>query len=95
MTTQQAKEVWQAALGELQLQLTRPSFETWLKDTVGLGHHDCEFIVGGQFITLKPSEEPYTFIIERVKASTLPGGTPGFPEPEEEPAQVEEMRPAA
>ena len=31
-----AQQVWQTALGQLQLQVTRPSYETWLKETVGL-----------------------------------------------------------
>ena len=30
------KEVWKAVLGELQLQLPRPTFETWLKQTEGV-----------------------------------------------------------
>ena len=31
-----SKEVWKAVLGELQLQLPRPTFETWLKQTEGV-----------------------------------------------------------
>ena len=37
-----AERLWEAALGRLQLQVTRPSFDTWLRDTRGLslaGHH--------------------------------------------------------
>ncbi len=30
------REVWRAVLGELQLQLPRPTFETWLKQTEGI-----------------------------------------------------------
>ncbi|MFQ5860706.1 MAG: DnaA ATPase domain-containing protein, partial [Dehalococcoidia bacterium] len=30
-----AKEVWDTALGELELQVSRPTFETWLRDTAG------------------------------------------------------------
>ncbi len=36
------ERLWEAALGRLQLQVTRPSFDTWLRDTRGLsmeGHH--------------------------------------------------------
>ncbi|MGQ9681014.1 MAG: chromosomal replication initiator protein DnaA [Anaerolineae bacterium] len=41
-----AKRIWQTALGELQLQLTRATFDTWLKDTVGLACEDGAFVVG-------------------------------------------------
>ena len=45
-TTQQPKQMWEAALGQLQLQVTRPSYETWLKGTVGIAFDDGEFVVG-------------------------------------------------
>lgn len=32
-----SRDVWRAVLGELQLQLPRPTFETWLKQTEGIG----------------------------------------------------------
>lgn len=38
-------EVWRAVLGELQLQLPRPTFETWLKKTEGITHDDQHFVV--------------------------------------------------
>ena len=44
--TQQPGQIWDAALGELQLQVARPAFETWLKDTDGVAHRDGEFVVG-------------------------------------------------
>ena len=43
---QQAKSLWETVLGHLQIQVTRPSFQTWLKDTVGVAHLDGEFVVG-------------------------------------------------
>ena len=72
MTTQQAKEVWQAALGELQLQVTRPSYETWLKDTVGIGHHDGEFIVGtpNAFAVEMLEQRMYSLISEAMERVT-------------------------
>jgi chromosomal replication initiator protein len=45
-TANQPKELWEAVLGELQMHVTRPSFETWLKNTVGIAFRDGEFIVG-------------------------------------------------
>ena len=44
--TQQPGQIWDAALGELQLQVARPAFETWLRDTDGVAHRDGEFVVG-------------------------------------------------
>ena len=40
------KGLWEAALGQLQLQVTRPNYETWLRDTVGLSLEDGVFTVG-------------------------------------------------
>jgi chromosomal replication initiator protein len=37
---------WKATLGELELQMTRATFNTWLKDTRLLGHEQDEYIVG-------------------------------------------------
>ena len=39
-------QIWDAALGQLQLHVTRPNFETWLKNTVGVAYRDGEFVVG-------------------------------------------------
>ncbi|MGQ9571650.1 MAG: chromosomal replication initiator protein DnaA [Dehalococcoidia bacterium] len=40
------EEIWQVALAELQLCVTRPNYETWLKDTVGLMFDNGRFLVG-------------------------------------------------
>ena len=39
------REVWRAVLGELQLQLPRPTFETWLKQTEGISCDGSSFVV--------------------------------------------------
>jgi chromosomal replication initiator protein len=52
-----AQIVWEAALGRLQLQVTRPSFDTWLRDTVGRSITEEELIVS----------VPSTFIAEWLK----------------------------
>lgn len=44
--TKSAAEVWQSALGELQLQVARANYQTWLKDTKGLSFRNGEFVVG-------------------------------------------------
>jgi len=41
-----AREIWEAVLGELQLQVTKTNFDTWLRETVGLGYEDEQFVVG-------------------------------------------------
>jgi len=38
-------EAWSATLGELQLQMPRPTFETWLKPTYVLAHEDGTFVI--------------------------------------------------
>ena len=40
MVDVQASETWRAVLGDLQLQVTRPIYDTWLKDTIGLSLTD-------------------------------------------------------
>ena len=39
-------QVWQAALGELQLQMSKPTFDTWVKPAKVMSYEDGEFIVG-------------------------------------------------
>lgn len=41
-----AHGLWETALAQLQLQVTRPNFDTWLKDTVGMQFDDSQFVVG-------------------------------------------------
>ena len=40
------RQIWDAALGSLQLQVSRPSYMTWLKDTSGLSFDGSKFVVG-------------------------------------------------
>jgi chromosomal replication initiator protein len=41
-----AQSIWEAALGELQLQVNKPNFDTWLKDTTGVSYREGVFVVG-------------------------------------------------
>lgn len=41
-----AQEIWEAALGELQVQVTRSYYRTWLEKTTGLSYEDDQFVVG-------------------------------------------------
>ena len=54
MSESTAREVWRAVLGDLQLQLPRPTFETWLKPTEGVAYDDHVFVV----------EAPNSFAVE-------------------------------
>ena len=38
--------IWARALERLEVQVTRPSFETWFKETVGLGYAENTLVVG-------------------------------------------------
>jgi chromosomal replication initiator protein len=49
-----AKEIWEAALGGLEVEVTKSNYQTWLKDTIGLSYTDNVFVVGA----------PNTFAIE-------------------------------
>jgi chromosomal replication initiator protein len=40
-----ADEIWQAALGELQLEMTRATFETWVKPTSLMSYEDGRFVI--------------------------------------------------
>ena len=54
MSVQKPQQLWESVLGHLQLQITRPSYETWLRGTVGLSFEGGEFVVG----------TPNTFVAE-------------------------------
>ena len=36
--TKSANEIWDAALGGLELQVTKANYQTWLRDTIGLSY---------------------------------------------------------
>ena len=72
MTLQQGKQVWDAVLGALQLQVTRPSYETWLKDTVGIGYRDGAFVVGAPtgFVAEMLEKRMYSLISQAMESVT-------------------------
>ena len=39
-------KVWQATLGHLQLQMTRATFDTWIKDTRIISQDNEQLIIG-------------------------------------------------
>jgi len=46
MEAEPAKQIWEAALGELQIQVSKSNYRTWLKKTTGLNYQDNQFVVG-------------------------------------------------
>ena len=46
MEAESAQEIWEAALGELQIQVSKSNYQTWLAKTVGFSYQDNQFIVG-------------------------------------------------
>lgn len=40
------KEIWERALGELQIQVTKANYVTWLSDSQGISYQDNIFVVG-------------------------------------------------
>jgi len=41
-----AQQIWEAALGELQIQVSKSNYRTWLEKTEGLGYQDKQFVIG-------------------------------------------------
>ncbi len=41
-----AQEIWEAALGELQLQVNKPNYQTWFKGAKGLTYQGNQFVIG-------------------------------------------------
>jgi len=45
MGTGSAQDIWETALGELQIQVSKPNYRTWLEKTEGLSYQDNRFVV--------------------------------------------------
>ena len=60
--------VWQTALGELQLQMTKATFDTWLKHSSVVAYEDGTFIVsdfiGNRVYTVTPDRSTVTALAE-------------------------------
>ena len=74
-SAQKPRQLWEAVLGELQLQVSRPSYKTWLKDTVGLSHGDGEFVVltPNTFVAEMLEQRMYS-VISKAMAKVVDGG---------------------
>jgi chromosomal replication initiator protein len=56
-----AQQVWEAALGELQIHVNKPNYRTWLSKTHGIGYEKDKFVVG----------VPNTFVSEYLERNQL------------------------
>ncbi len=45
MESESAHGIWDAALGELQIQVSKPNYRTWLEKTVGWSYQNNEFVI--------------------------------------------------
>ena len=46
MGTRTSQEIWEAALGELQIQVSKSNYRTWFEKTVGSSYQENQFVVG-------------------------------------------------
>ena len=69
-TTDEAQELWSSALERLQERVTGPNYETWLKNTVGVGYADGEFTVGAPnaFVAEMLEQRMYSLISQTLEA---------------------------
>ena len=65
-----ARDIWRSALARLQDRVTRPIYETWLKETVGVRRADGEFIVGAPnaFVAEMLEQRMYSLISQTLEA---------------------------
>ena len=67
-----AREVWETALGELQIEVSKVNFQTWFKKTSGLSFQDGKFTIGApNTFVAEYLEKNQRSLIERVLAGIL------------------------
>ncbi|MFH1646394.1 MAG: chromosomal replication initiator protein DnaA [Chloroflexota bacterium] len=44
--TRTPQEIWETALGELQVQVSKPNYRTWFSKTIGLSYEENQFVIG-------------------------------------------------
>ena len=66
MLNRNANQIWDAILGELEIRITRPSFETWLRGTVGISFVDSTLKVrtGSTFAAEMLGNRMYSLIAD-------------------------------
>ena len=68
-TSSDPGQLWAAVLGQLQMQVTKPNFDTWLKHTSGLAYANDEFVVGtpNAFVAEMLEQRMYSLIAQTVE----------------------------
>lgn len=67
-----AREIWETALGELQIEVSKVNFQTWFKKTSGLSFQDGKFTIGApSSFVAEYLEKNQRSLIERVLAGIL------------------------
>ena len=68
-TSSDPGQLWAAVLGQLQMQVTKPNFDTWLKHTSGLAYSNDEFVVGtpNAFVAEMLEQRMYSLIAQTVE----------------------------
>lgn len=46
MPSRSPRDIWETALGSLQVQVSPAAYETWLRDTIGLSFEGSDFVIG-------------------------------------------------
>ena len=73
MTTQtdtHPRQLWESALGHLQMEVEKQVYETFLKDTSGLANANGEFVVGAPdaFVAEMLEQRMYTLIAQTLES---------------------------
>jgi len=70
-TPMDAIRLWRAAVGQLQLELAKPTFDTWLRDTWAVSYEDGVLVIGVQSAYAKDWLENRLYaLIQRVLSET-------------------------
>jgi len=70
-TPMDAIRLWRAAIGQLQLELAKPTFDTWLRDTWAVSYEDGVLVIGVQSAYAKDWLENRLYaLIQRVLSET-------------------------
>ena len=76
MVASNANQIWQAVLGQIQLQVTRPSYDTWLKNTQGIafdGNGTFTISVPNAFVRAQLEDRMYELLSDALETHI---GTP-------------------
>ncbi len=70
-----AHQLWQATLGQLQVQLAKPTFDTWVKNSQGVSYEDGALVVGVHSAYAKDWLENRLYAVIQRTATAIAGRT--------------------